>query len=286
MYARPPRTSALADRAVLGQRSAGLPHEPHRRALDRLAPGGADEKRFHRGSRLTGRVQRTSRRPLRRASHRRPAGGPVDGARSRWRTRAPCAGGAALRLVPLARRPRQPDRLGRHPHRRAAARARRACHGRRRACARRSRPAATGSRSTWSPSSARGSPSSAARCSRRTSTSRRARASRTPTLPAGVEPAPDWAERVRAAHAEGYARRRRRDRLAGRAPAAAGRTSSRRTSRARAASRASRAAPLRRRCCRASSSSRSASVAGLPAFAAPRDEPWVYDGRIVLRRRR
>ena len=24
-------------------------------------------------------------------------------------------------------------------------------------------------------------------------------------LPAGVEPAPDWAERVRAAHAEGYA---------------------------------------------------------------------------------
>jgi hypothetical protein len=24
-------------------------------------------------------------------------------------------------------------------------------------------------------------------------------------------------------------------------------------------------------------------VAGLPAFAAPRDEPWVYDGRIVLR---
>ena len=26
-------------------------------------------------------------------------------------------------------------------------------------------------------------------------------------------------------------------------------------------------------------------VAGLPAYAAPRDEPWVYDGRIVLRRR-
>jgi hypothetical protein len=25
-----------------------------------------------------------------------------------------------------------------------------------------------------------------------------------------------------------------------------------------------------------------ADVAGLPAFAAPRDEPWVYDGRIVL----
>jgi hypothetical protein len=27
-------------------------------------------------------------------------------------------------------------------------------------------------------------------------------------------------------------------------------------------------------------------IAGLPAFAAPRDEPWIYDGRIVLRRRR
>jgi hypothetical protein len=24
-------------------------------------------------------------------------------------------------------------------------------------------------------------------------------------------------------------------------------------------------------------------VGGLPAYAAPRDEPWVYDGRIVLR---
>jgi hypothetical protein len=24
-------------------------------------------------------------------------------------------------------------------------------------------------------------------------------------------------------------------------------------------------------------------VAGLPAYAAPRDEPWVYDGRAVLR---
>jgi hypothetical protein len=26
-------------------------------------------------------------------------------------------------------------------------------------------------------------------------------------------------------------------------------------------------------------------VEGLPAYAAPRDEPWVYDGRIVLRAR-
>jgi hypothetical protein len=27
-------------------------------------------------------------------------------------------------------------------------------------------------------------------------------------------------------------------------------------------------------------------VGGLPAFAAPAEEPWVYDGRIVLRVRR
>ena len=26
-------------------------------------------------------------------------------------------------------------------------------------------------------------------------------------------------------------------------------------------------------------------VAGLPAFAAPQDEPWIYDGRAVLRAR-
>jgi hypothetical protein len=25
-------------------------------------------------------------------------------------------------------------------------------------------------------------------------------------------------------------------------------------------------------------------VAGLPAFAQPRDEPWIFDGRIVVRR--
>lgn len=30
---------------------------------------------------------------------------------------------------------------------------------------------------------------------------------------------------------------------------------------------------------------RLADVAGLPAFAAPRDEPWIYDGRAVLRAR-
>ena len=37
----------LADRAVLGQRAPGLPHEPHRRPLDGFTPRGADEQRFH-----------------------------------------------------------------------------------------------------------------------------------------------------------------------------------------------------------------------------------------------
>ena len=36
----------LADRAVLGQRAPGLAHEPHGRALDRLAPRGANEERL------------------------------------------------------------------------------------------------------------------------------------------------------------------------------------------------------------------------------------------------
>ena len=44
-----PERVLLANRAVLGQRAARLPHEPDRRALDRLAPGGAHEERFHGG---------------------------------------------------------------------------------------------------------------------------------------------------------------------------------------------------------------------------------------------
>ena len=40
----------LADRAVLRQRAPGLAHEPDRRALDRLAPAGADEERLGHGS--------------------------------------------------------------------------------------------------------------------------------------------------------------------------------------------------------------------------------------------
>lgn len=103
-------------------------------------------------------------------------------------------------------------------------------------------------------------------------------------LPPGVEPAPDWADRVRAAHADGFAvvagaiewprglLRRRPGALAayepgpGRVPGFS--------------------APL---LCPSVLPGlrleRLADVAGLPAYAAPREEPWVYDGRIVLRLR-
>jgi hypothetical protein len=101
-------------------------------------------------------------------------------------------------------------------------------------------------------------------------------------LPAGVEPAADWAERVRAAHAEGYAvvagaisweGLRRPHALAAYAPGP-GRIPG-------------FAAPL---LCPSVlpgiELQRLTDVAGLPAFAAPATEPWLYDGRIVLRLRR
>jgi hypothetical protein len=99
-------------------------------------------------------------------------------------------------------------------------------------------------------------------------------------LPERVVPAADWTERVHAAHAEGYGvvagalaweggHRRPRELEPyepgrGRQPGFA--------------------APL---VCPSVLDGveleRLADVAGLPAYAAPRDEPWVYDGRIVLR---
>ena len=100
-------------------------------------------------------------------------------------------------------------------------------------------------------------------------------------LPESVEPAEDWRERVRAAHAEGFAvvagaiaweGLRRPHALAsyepgpGRIPGFG--------------------APL---LCPSVlpgvELERLEDVAGLPAFAAPRTEPWVYDGRIVLKAR-
>jgi hypothetical protein len=101
-------------------------------------------------------------------------------------------------------------------------------------------------------------------------------------LPAWVEPTPAWTEHVRAAHAEGYAvvagsidwragPLRRRPRAlepytpgGGRVPAFG--------------------APL---LCPSVlpgvvELEPLGDVAGLPAFAAPRDEPWIYDGRAML----
>jgi hypothetical protein len=103
-------------------------------------------------------------------------------------------------------------------------------------------------------------------------------------LPAWVEPTREWSEHTRAAHAEGYAvvagsidweagalRRRPRE-LEPYAPG---------TGRVPAFG-----APL---VCPSVLSGVEleplGDVAGLPAFAAPRDEPWIYDGRAVLRAR-
>jgi hypothetical protein len=101
-------------------------------------------------------------------------------------------------------------------------------------------------------------------------------------LPDGVEPAPDWAERVQATHAEGFAV------VAGAIAWPAGLLHPR--PRALAPYEAGQgrvpgfASPL---LCPSVlpgvELERLDDVAGLPAFAAPRDEPWVYDGRIVLR---
>ena len=101
-------------------------------------------------------------------------------------------------------------------------------------------------------------------------------------LPDGVEPAPDWAERVRAAHAEGYGvvagavdwprrlGRRRPHELAPYAPGQ-GRVPG-------------FSAPL---LCPSVlpgiELEQIGEVGGLPAFAAPQSEPWVFDGRAVLR---
>lgn len=101
-------------------------------------------------------------------------------------------------------------------------------------------------------------------------------------LPERVVPAADWAERVRAAHAEGYG-------VVAGALAWEGRGGHRRPrelepyepGRGR---QPGFSAPL---VCPSVLDGieleRLADVAGLPAYAAPHDEPWVYDGRIVLR---
>jgi hypothetical protein len=104
-------------------------------------------------------------------------------------------------------------------------------------------------------------------------------------LPDGYERAPEWDERVRAAHADGYGvvagavewprgllHRAPRELLPyapgpGRVPGFG-------------------APLLAPSVLPGIELEQLREIAGLPAFAAPRDEPWIYDGRIVLRRRR
>jgi hypothetical protein len=101
-------------------------------------------------------------------------------------------------------------------------------------------------------------------------------------LPSNVQPSGEWRERVRAAHAEGYAvvggaidwadgalHRRPRALAAyapgsGRVPGFGG-------------------ALLCPSVLPGIELERLEDIAGLPAYAAPTDEPWVYDGRAVLR---
>jgi hypothetical protein len=100
-------------------------------------------------------------------------------------------------------------------------------------------------------------------------------------LPPELEPASDWAERVRAAHAEGYA-----------VVAGAIEWSGVRRPRALAPYEPGPgrvpgfASPLiAPSVLDGIQLERLEDVAGLPAYAAPREEPWLYDGRIVLRAR-
>ena len=96
-------------------------------------------------------------------------------------------------------------------------------------------------------------------------------------LPDDAEPSDDWHERVRELHEEGYAA------VGGAIEARAARRSSRRTRPAAAAIRASRIRSSAPRSCRGLEPN--AEVAGLPAYRPERDEPSMFDGRLVIRLR-
>ncbi len=225
------------------------------------------------------RVERAPRRPLGRTAGGRAAGGRRrDGSgRARERRHGRVATGDQSRL-PLARRPRQPDRLGRRTDACAPARARRARRGRgeraradpARAVPPRLRPGrreprvvlgarqpdaragprgAPRARESRTPSCRRASsprPTGPSACARRTPRATPSSPGRSAGTGCGR---PQAARRLRA-------RPRPDPRLRGTAPLPVGAP----RHRARAARRRRRAAGLRR----------------------PSDEPWIYDGRIVL----
>ena len=215
----------------------------HGRALDRLAPGGPDEERLHPRSRLVAPCRRDlspsagARRPTRRRRRARVEHRPRR-ARERRHDRL---GRRHQPRLPLARRPRQPDRLGRLAH--AARRRSRPASARpsRSACARRSRPARyrlafdlVAERRAWF--SELGSPMLVARRRRRAS----ARASRAPRSRTRSSRRPTG----RSASAPRTPRATASSRARSSGPAACctrARARSPTTSRARAASRASRA---------------------------------------------
>jgi hypothetical protein len=100
-------------------------------------------------------------------------------------------------------------------------------------------------------------------------------------LPAWVEPAPDWQERVAAAHADGYGV------VAGSIDWKAGLGRRRPTELAPYATGTGRIAAFEAPLLCPSvlegiELRQVGEVAGLPAFAPPEEEPWLYDGRIVL----
>ena len=183
--------------------------------------------------------------------------------------------------LPLARRPRQPDRVGRRAHRRCPRSL--PASGRRwtPACAPRSRPAATASRSTWSPShrawfSELGSETSAIDVD---------------VLPRGGEPRAEWpgwveptADGARA-HRRGARRglrgRRRRDRVGRRSrPPRPRSLAPYEPGPGRIPNFASRAAlPVGARRARAGAAR---GRRGPARVRRPGRRPWLYDGRIVL----
>ena len=177
---------ALADRAVLRQRPPRLAHEPDGRALDGLAPRGADEKRIgHHGERSP---RRARTRLVRRGSPRTVLGEWTLAAAARGRAHdgaararehglgdlAVARRGRAAARVPLARHAWERDRVGRPADAVPAAdRAGRDDRARRAGRPLRDRPAGTSSASTSSRSTASGCPRSGCRRSTSSSTSSR-----------------------------------------------------------------------------------------------------------------